>query len=490
MSISFNQVPSQIRVPFLYAEFDNAAAVQGLSTQEYRVLMMGQRLATGSQAALDPITVTSEAQAKNLFGEGSMLAEMAAKYLANTDVIPLVCIALDDDGASVASTGIILIGGAVTAAGTLALYVGGKSVKIAVAVGDTPAAVATALNAAITADADMVITSAVNGGTPEQLDFTAKNKGAALNQLDLRLNYFEGEELPTGLTAVITPLADGTTNPDISGVFAAIGETQYILMVNPYTDAANILAMETELDDRFGPIRQNDGYGIYAERDDLSGLGVLGNSKNSQFTSIMGIAGPNSPWEWASATAGQVASAGSIDPARPFQTLALTDILAPSQTEQFTLLERNTLLFDGIATYNVDTGGTVRIERVITTYKTNALGAADESYLDLNTLLTLSFLRFDYRNLILNKYPRHKLANDGTRFSVGQAIVTPKIIKAETIIRFKEWELDGLVEGLPQFKEDLIVERNSNDPNRVDVLLPPDLVNQLRVTGVKIGFLL
>jgi len=34
----------------------------------------------------------------------------------------------------------------------------------------------------------------------------------------------------------------------------------------------------------------------------------------------------------------------------------------------------------------------------------------------------------------------------------------------------------------------LIVERNADDPNRLDVLLPPDLVNQLRVFAVLAQF--
>ena len=92
--------------------------------------------------------------------------------------------------------------------------------------------------------------------------------------------------------------------------------------------------------------------------------------------------------------------------------------------------------------------------------------------------------------MILTKYPRHKLADDGTRFGPGQAIVTPKTMKAEAVARFTQWETLGLVEGAEQFKRDLIIERNAQDPNRLDHLLPPDLINQLRVNGVQIAFLL
>jgi phage tail sheath gpL-like len=46
----------------------------------------------------------------------------------------------------------------------------------------------------------------------------------------------------------------------------------------------------------------------------------------------------------------------------------------------------------------------------------------------------------------------------------------------------------GLVENIEAFKEHLIVERNPNDPNRVDVLYTPDLVNQLRIFAVNAQF--
>ena len=208
-------------------------------------------------------------------------------------------------------------------------------------------------------------------------------------------------------------------------------------------------------------MRQNEGAALSAKIDSLSNLTTLGNGRNSKHTLIMGAAGPSAPWEWAAAQAGQVAKSAQADPAKPFQTLPLVNIRAPSEAELFTLAERNSLLFDGIATYVLASGGIVRIERMITTWQTNDAGANDDSYLDLNTLLTLSFLRFSFRNRMQTKYSRHKLANDGTRFGPGQQVITPLKGKAEAVALFAEWELLGLVEGLEQFKLDLIVERNA-----------------------------
>jgi phage tail sheath gpL-like len=98
-----------------------------------------------------------------------------------------------------------------------------------------------------------------------------------------------------------------------------------------------------------------------------------------------------------------------------------------------------------------------------------------------------AFARY-MRNRVLLKFPRHKLASDGTRFGVGQAIVTPSIIRAEMIAAYGELEDSGLVENSDGFEAALIVERNAGDPNRVDVLLPPDFINQLRIFAALVQF--
>jgi phage tail sheath gpL-like len=201
-----------------------------------------------------------------------------------------------------------------------------------------------------------------------------------------------------------------------------------------------------------------------------------------------GIA-PTAPHVLASVYAAVAAASLSIDPARPLQTLPLPGVLAPALAARWTMEERNLLLFDGISTAMIGPDGTVMIERAITTYQVNAFGVSDPSYLDVNTPATLSYIRYATRARITQKFPRHKLADDGTRFSPGQAIVTPKTIKAELMALFRELELAGLVEDFSQYKADLIVERNANDRNRLDVLSSPNLINQFRVFAEQIQFI-
>jgi phage tail sheath gpL-like len=272
---------------------------------------------------------------------------------------------------------------------------------------------------------------------------------------------------------------------------AAMGDTWYNVIAHPYYDATSLTALETELTSRNGPMRQIDGVAITSMPGTLSTIATLSQSRNNRHSLIFAQPGKvvvTSPCEFAAAVAAAIAFAGADDPARPFQTLQLPGVKAPALADLFMNSERNLMLFDGISTSLVAGGGVVQIERAITTYETNEAGAPDTSYLDLMTLLTLMYLRYSFRVRMQTKYPRHKLAGDDVRPDSGQAVITPKIGKSEAIAWFKEMQGKLLVEGLDQFKQDLVVERNASDPNRLDFLLPPDLINALIVTAAKIQF--
>ncbi len=482
--VSFNQVPIDIRVPGTYIEIDASKAFNGLSGLPTKILLIGQKTSAGNAAALDPLLTLTADQAKDSFGAGSQLANMCERLI---DAMPgagieIHAIAQDDAGAGVAATGKITFGGNVTASGTLYLYIAGRRLKIAVAVGDTPANIATATVAAITANTDLPVTAAVNGGVAEQVDLTAKNKGVEANLIDIRINYYSDEETPAGLTVAIVGMSGGSGNPDITAVFTAIGDEWYTDMIVPYTDTANLTALKTELDARFGAMAMIDAHAYVGLSNTHANLITEGLKHNSPHVTFIGAdSAPNPHYEWAAVLGGVAAFYAKQDPARQLRTVKLTGLLAPVITKRFTLTERDLLLRNGISTWLVDADSNVRIERIITSYRENSLGAADPSYLDFTTVKTVTYLRYDTATFIQLRYPNWKLADDGTNFARGQNVVTPNTIRASLIARFKQWEEQGLAENIEQFKTDLIVERDANDPNRINALIPPNIVNNLRV---------
>lgn len=492
MTITFNSVPSALRVPFMAVEIDNSRAQQGPALLAYRVLLMGQKTASGSATADTLHRVTSADEVVPLAGRGSQLHRMALAYFTNNRFTETYIGVLADNGSGVAATGTLTVTGPATADGTLSLYIGGNLVSVGVSSGDTATEVAAAIVAALSTD--LPVTAAVGGvGSEHIITVTAKNKGTAGNDIDVRLNYQDGEATPTGIAVAIVAMASGATNPTLTSLIAAMGDTWFHVIAHPYTDATSLSAIEAEMADRFGPMRMIDGVAITSALGSASTLGTLGDTRNSPHSIIVSQPGSDPivpPVEFAAGVVGAVALAANADPARPLQTLQVKGVLPPADADLFTLQERNLLLYDGIGTTSVASGGVVALERLVTTYQTNAAGSADTSYLDLTTMLTLLYLRYSFRTRIQTRYPRHKLAADGTRVGSGQAVITPKIGKAEAVLWFREMEELGLVENFEQFKTDLVVERNATNVNRLDFLLPPDLINQFITGGVKLQFLL
>lgn len=489
MSISFNQIPIDIRVPGQYVEIDNSQAVRGLPGMPSRILVLGLMDANAEAPAGVPFDATSADLVATRCGRGSMVHRMVKVLRAANRTTRLTVIPLAEDPAAAAATGSLTFSGEATAAGTIALMVGGQRVRVGVTAGDTAGDIATAAAAALNAVAELPVSAAVNGTIASQVDLTARWKCEAGNSVDLRHSYYAGETLPTGVGLTITPMSGGTANPDLTAAIAAMGDTWFTDIAMPFTDTASLNALGAETLRRWGPTVMQDAM-AYAFADGTHAtLTTLGNSQNSQLLSIAGLKGCPAPaWEVAAVITGVAAYYLHIDPARPLQTLPLTGVLPPAEEARFTMEERNLLLHDGISTLTVDDGGAVLIERLITTYETNAYGIDDISYLDVNTLKTLAYLRYSVRARISMRFPRHKLASDGTGVGAGQAVVTPKVIRAELIALFRDWETAGLVENIDQFKEDLIVERDTNDPNRLNALIPPDLINQFRVFAGQVQF--
>ena len=484
--ISFNAIPADIRVPGQYIEFDASRAVSGLPPIRNRVLLIGQRLAAGSAAALTIQPIVAPAQAIAKFGRGSMLARMAAAYKKADSFSEVHAIALDDTGGGTAASGTITVTGPATASATIALMIAGVSVPVVAAAGEIASVIATKIAAAITARPDLPVTAAAVAAV---VTVTARNKGTIGNAIDLRHSHFAGEALPAGVALAIVAMVNGAGDPDISTIWAAIGDNSYRTIVIGLTDATTLASARTELDSRWGPLRMLESVAYGAKSGTQVALAAFGAALNSELISVLGTGkSPSWPCEAAAIYGAACGYYSAIDPARPLHTLSLTGLVAPKETERFTRTERDLLLRDGIATFTIDQAGTARIERAITTYQTDSLGIDDLAWLDLESVTTLGYLRASLRLRIATKFPRHKLADDGTAFGPGQAVVTPKILRAEIIALAREWETAALVEGLDQFVADLIVERDASDPNRVNALIPPDIVNQFRSFAAAVQF--
>lgn len=490
MSIGFQNIPQNVRVPLFFAEVNNSAANSGQQTQ--RALIIGQILSSGAAAPNVPIISQGTQDAIVQGGAGSQLALMTQAYRNSDAFGELWYLPLSDAAGAVAATGTVTIAGAPTAVGVVSLYIGGVKLSVAVSLTDTPTTIAANIVAAIAANPNLPVSAAAAAGV---VTLTALNKGAAGNDIDLRLNYLGsagGEATPSGITVTLVAMASGATSPTLTAALANLGSQAFDFIVCPYNDTASLNALQAFLNDQSGRWSwQEQVYGhiFAANRGTLAAQTTLGNGRNNQHESILGFYdSPNPNWIWAADFAGAAAVALRADPGRPLQTITLSTVLPPPIASQFTLSERNTLLFDGISTFTVQQGGVVALENVITTYQKNSFGQPDNSYLEVETLFLLMYVLRDLAGVVTSKFPRMKLAADGTRFAPGAAIVTPAIIRAALIAEYQALEFQGYVQDSTDFAANLIVQQNATNPNRVDVLWPGELVNQLRTLALLAQF--
>ena len=486
--ISFNQIPINLLTPGQYVEFDNSKAVSGLVAMPNRILVFAPMLATGLATPEQLFQFENIGQAMTKLGRGSIGTGILSAVLAVTDTIETWVMPVAD-GAGTAATGTITVGSKASAAGVIKLYIAGRRVAVAVSQFDDIEGIVSAIADTINDDEDLLVTASA---VQDKVTLTCRHKGSLGNEVDIRLNYYElSDKTPDGLTLTVKKMSGGAGEPLISDAIANLSERQYRWMVMPFNDQANRGLIEQEMERRWGPLTQNDGQAFDWFRGSVGQINTEMSSRNSPHVCTLTLENDGEPepgWEKAAMACAISAYYLDIDPARPLHTLSYPGRLPAPSDKRFIRSERNNILSYGGATSVVDEGGRVLVERMVTNYVHNTSGLVDPSYRDVETISTLSYLRYSVRARISQRFPRYKLASDGTNIAPGQAIVTPKIIKAELIALFRDWEERGLVEDFDQFKNDLLVERNSMDQCRVDVLLPPNLVNQFRVFAAQVQF--
>lgn len=493
--ISFPTIPANIRVPLFWAEVDNSRA--NTAQDSGASLLFGHKLAAGSMATETLTAIQTVNQAKSFAGEGSQLARMVEAYRNVDPFGSLYCIAVPESGT--AATGSVVITGTATTNGSITFYIGNRSVNVTISA--SFGGVDIASNAAyfinLIPDLPVVASFTYTDITSKTgtLVLTAKHKGLTGNDIPIAVNYYGivgGEELPPGVTTKVNRMSGGTGDPDLMMSVIAMGDEKFDFIGTPFNSLQNLQYLRNEMGDtrgRWSYIRQLFGHVYTTVIGDLSTQIAATAELNDQHLTLCG-------YEEATQTAADELTALRVareavfirnDPARPTQTGELNGALPAPVGTRWGTAEKQMLLEYGIATAYAESG-TLLIERSITTYRKNKYGVTDNSYLDSETLHTLAYVLRKLKSAITSKYGRHKLANDGTRFGPGQAIVTPSVIKGEINSMYRQLERAGIVENFEAFKKMLVVERNATDPTRLDVLLPPDLVNQLRVFAVLAQF--
>lgn len=485
----FNLMPALWYVPGTYAEFNNSNANTASVLLPQQVLLIGQ-ITTGLVATGRPTRVFSADQVGQLCGRGSQLHQMAKAFFAgNSAATPCWILPLADAVSSTKSTRTLSFTGPATAAGEVDVYVGGVRYAVGVASGASAATIAAAAVAAIQADGDRFVDAAVDGTHAYIVNLTARNAGIDAGNIDFSVSQNDGEALPGGVGLTVGALTAGTVNPDLATALGNLGSTWFTGIASAYSNSADVTELVDTLVNNWGPLVRRDGYAFVGVNGDLETVTALPANFNNQLLTLLDTADCLSP-PWVVAAGAVAADAALPYPQQLRQNMPLPGIVARlDDSSRLDIFERQQLIAAGVATLKIDSAGVVRIERLATTYRTNAQGQPDNSYFDAETLHILANLRYSWDGRVGSKWPNANLGENG---SVGPNVVTPFDLENEAVALYQDtWMPLGLVQGgaaLQDFIKNVKGVINAADPNRADILIPPKTMKGLRVVAAEIAF--
>lgn len=503
MSIQFSEIPSDNLVPMFMTEFDNTNAAKS-GAMPWKNLLIGQPLKEKNETDLKQIT--SDEQADSLYGAGSQLALMIRAFRKNTRNSELWVLPIPDSETSAKATGKITatVDGDIPegetekvlpSSGSIRLMVGGQKVAVNVTAGNNASEVAASIAEAINENGNLPVTAKAETSA---VTLTAKNAGNCGLGIDIRVNHYQGEELPAGLSLEIEAMKNAGADPEYGDALikGKIEGTWFNAIAIGSSETGNVQYVKELLDERWTATVQETGVlffslngGKESGTASLEETTARAESLNSQVVVMPSIPETPTPgFEVAAAVLGCVAPKALNDPAMPLSNWAVKGIVAPKETEREGLEGNNAILKAGAALLVATNDGSVYLKRIVTTYKRTANGAKDTSYQQLEKVFTLSFLRWDWNNYLAGRYPHAKLADDGTDFGPGQVIMTPKLGEAELLGRYEYWISKGLVQNYDTFKENLVVCRDPDDDTALQFLIPADLIDQFFIGKSKIQF--
>lgn len=469
-NISFDSIPASIRKPGKYFEYNNRLAVRTLPSNLQRVLIVAQITSTTVGLANSITQVFDAETAAGLFGRGSQAHRMVKGAIIANPYLQLFVLAVPDNAAGVAGTATITYTGPAAAAGSVYVNIAATELVVPVAAADTATVVAAAVAAAINAKIDLPVTAAAAAGV---VTLTNRNKGLVGNNVKLAATASA-----TGVTAAATAFTGGLNDADITAPLAAAAQGGHEILVTSFQLQASVLPLRTHLNFVSGPMEQRRAIGVLALTSTLATATTLAPLLNSERMTMACLPGTYTPAEEVAAGYAAVI-AGEEDPARPLNTLKLANVAPPPIANRLMRTEQEAALNNGVTPLEVGPGEVVQIVRAITTYTLNPAGVADISWLDLTTIRTMDYVAKACRTRIELRFPRDKLSSR-----------TPAKVKSELLdVLFKCEELE-IIEEVEANKDALLVERDSQDPNRLNAKIPTDVVNGLHVFAGRLDLLL
>ncbi len=487
MAIGFNTIPGNIVAPIISFEVNSGGQFESQS----RLVLLGHKT-TAASLALDTLTpVQTMREAVSLCGKGSMLAEMFRVARANAPAQEIWVGATAEVGTAEIRT--ITVASVPAAGGVGVLQIAGRTLQVEIAAGDDAADVAASLNAAINAYQDpltlaaLPYTATVSAAV---VTLTARHKGAIFGTVDIHApttvaaNAFAGSALTYATTTA------GSGDPDLSGILAQYADDPFDWTISPFSDDTNFARYLTLLNDtsgRWAWNRQAYGHVFTTKTASTSAMTTYGLTKDTRHVStipqITSAGNATPPWEFVAAEAARqvpwLSDGATGNVSRNQSGLEVQQVLAPRDRSLWIndYATRDAFLTSGISTWKVRSDGAVVIDKTVTMSRTDGGGNVDSTFRDIQKIGQVMYALRRFRARLQSEHGQKAIANSNPGDLL--AVTTVKDIKATVIATAAE--MPGVLDNIAAFADQLDVRRNADNPNRVDIYAPLDMLNPLDV---------
>lgn len=523
--IQVNGLSSSRKTPGVYLAVLLGGAPTSAGAVAKKILLVGNKVTTtltgaapsfsvtaGTQANASPVLLASADDAASYFGRGSDLHRMAKRTFAQYPDALVYGISAAESGGARASV-VCTFATNASAAYSIRCRIAGITFDVAVASGDTPTVIATAVANAILDQADLPVTAQFNVGA---LTITAKHTGPRGNALHARLSFVDSAGRETIITSSSTSsgagttgimsggsaegsvylFTGGTTQDDVTAVLAAIASTKYDRIVSAFRDATNLDLIAAHADSLAGPTQQKRQQWVTCSPDTLATATTLATARNdSRGQIVWHYVSPLPPEEVAAqvaaarligdAFAGGLVVGEASDPAANLDGVRLVNVLAQHDVaDQPTSTEIESALNNGLTPLE-PSGAFTRVVRSVTARSLDADSNPSYSVLDTSNVTIVDYCADDLQSDLGTTFAGCKLAADGSDDQPPEApnVVTPSMIRARIHYKLKSYEREAIIRDVDANLSLLAVEEDSGVAGRVNAEIPCEPIPGLHTIG-------
>lgn len=482
MSVSPSAVSRVTGVGVQYKNFNAGAAA--MLPQRLIVIGVGNKNVVYTEDKYECEGSASEIGER--YGYGSPL-HLAAKQLYPTSgsgaSFPVTFYPLANASGASQAQGTISATGTASASGSARVFIGGVTVDVAVASGETAASVLGKIKAAIEGELDMPVNA--GDGEDSAIALTAKATGTVGNLIKV---YVESDV--SGLVFSCEQLSGGAGDPDVDTALAkvkTIWETA-VLYCGDYKSSGLLDKFMTWGKDRWSDLVKMPVVVFHGCTDNYVTRTTITDARPNDFINalVVSVGSPELPYVIAAkAMVNDILTTADSNPPQGYKGL-LEGLVAGSDDDQELYSVRNQSVMKGAST-NIKTGSVAELNDIITMYHP----AAEGKYPSRRYVVDIMKLM----NIVYNC--RLLMEADDLKSAplIGDADVTsnPKAIQPKTV---KTWFLNlarslcdkAICQDFEFTKKNLEVKIDSENPKRLNVKFPVKLSGNVEVSSTDLYF--